>query len=47
MKDLLISIEQQKESLLSNEIIKNNKEEYYNKILEEIFLNGTLMPILI
>ena len=39
MKDLLISIEQQKESLLSNEIIKNNKEEYYNKILEEIFSN--------
>jgi hypothetical protein len=39
MKDLLISIEKQKECLLSNEIIKNNKEEYYNKILEEIFSN--------
>ena len=39
MQDLLVSIEQQKEIFLSNEITQNNKEEYYNKILEEIFSN--------
>ena len=39
MKDLLLSIKQQKEMFLSNEIILKNKEEYYNKILEEIFSN--------
>ena len=39
MKDLLLSIKQQKEMFLSNQIIQKNKEEYYNKILEEIFSN--------
>ena len=39
MTNLLSSIEQEKEIFMSNEIIKNQKEEYYNKILEEIYSN--------
>lgn len=39
MQDLLVSIEKQKELFLSNKILQNNKEEYYDKILEEIFSN--------
>ena len=42
MTNLLASIEQEKEIFMSHEIIKNKKEEYYNKILEEIYSNINL-----
>ena len=39
MQNLLTSIEQEKEIFINNEINKNQKEEYYNKVLEEISKN--------
>ena len=39
MQNLLTSIEQEKEIFINNEINKNQKEEYYNKVLEEICRN--------
>ena len=42
MTNLLSSIEQEKEIFMSNQIIKNKKEEYYNKVLEEMYSNINL-----
>ena len=39
MNELLLTLKQEKEIFISNEIIKNKKEEYYIKILEEIYSN--------
>ena len=42
MQNLLSSIEQEKEIFINSEISINHKEEYYNKILEEIYNNVNL-----
>ena len=39
MNELLLTLKQEKEIFISNEILKNKKEEYYIKILEEIYSN--------
>ena len=45
MKNLLESIEQEKEIFIKNELKENQKEEYYNKILEEIYNNINMNEI--
>ena len=45
MQNSLTSIEQEKEIFINNEINQNQKEEYYNKILEEIYNNININSI--
>jgi len=45
MQNLLTSMEQEKEIFINNEINQNQKEEYYNKILEEIYDNININSI--
>ena len=45
MQNLLTSMEQEKEIFINNEINQNQKEEYYNKILEELYNNININSI--